>query len=76
MKKISERNERTESVRSLRDIPARLLALTLALAAVLLLMVTAWPQRTYGASAPTITVKAVSKLSATNAQINANEQNP
>ena len=31
MKKISERNERTESVRSLRDIPARLLALTLAL---------------------------------------------
>ena len=76
MKKISERNERTESVRSLRDIPARLLALTFALAAVLLLMVTAWPQRTYGASAPTITVKAVSKLSATNAQINATIDNP
>lgn len=76
MKKITERKERAGRVCSLKDVITRTMAFTLAMTAALLLMFTAWPQRTYGASAPTITVKAVSKLSGTNAQINATISNP
>lgn len=76
MKKITERKERAGRVCSLKDVVTRITAFTLAVTAALLLMFTAWPQRTYGASAPTITVKAVSKLSGTNAQINATISNP